>query len=500
MDNLEQIVKQLNNSDLMPTEVANIENMVNGNNQNALTVAACLGLSNAVSKLLQPIVRYYQTERFIPGAMERHAEVNGSGVSTIYRQPQRKIETESKSYYLDMFQKDNFGKSAFDYAFLNEDKSILAKMYLESNDSRIYTVSFNHSTGKLNGLAYFISELCKVKTKNLPSKDIETIVRELSKVKTLAKSLSPNVFTAFGMLLYRQSNEEYFDIFKNLVSEVSKDSLSLCYEKSISRTNNLAISIEMQELLLKYGASVKPENIEELKSKVFAPDEENKNRYAKYLFDDVYTINPRDFKTIVGKSKQVIEAYFKKDYQEVLKEYIASGKVDYDCLLIATKCKYDLEDSRINDLLNLGLNISSIPNKPGENIFNELSPSQIINIVNSDNVELTDEDVLTIAGKSYYKEKIPYEKMDKFYHKIINHQIQGDIEEYKKQIMDWSKSGIIRDFDWGQWGVDYTTNLESNISDQFHKRMEQEKQKIMELKRNLSENIAESIEQKGPKL
>ena len=499
MDNLEQIVKQLNNSELMPYEITNIENMVNENNQNALTVAARLGLSNAVSKLLQPIIRQYETEKFIPGEMVRQAEVNGSGISTIYHQPQRKIETKSQSYYLDMFQKDNFGKSAFDYAFLNEDKSILAKMYLESNDSRIYSVSFNHPIGKLNGLAYFISELCKVKTKNLPSKDIETIVRELSKVKVLAKSLSPNVFTAFGMLLYRESNEEYFDIFKNLVSEVSKEALSLCYEKSITRTNNLAMSIEMQELLLKYGASINSENIAELKNKVDAANEENRNRYAKYLFDDVYTINPRDFKTIVGKSKQVIEAYFKKDYQEVFKEYIANDKVDYDCVLIASKCKYDLEDSRINDLLNLGLNIP-FTNDLGESIFRELSPDQIVNIVNRDNVELTDKDVLTIAGKSYYKEKISGDKMDKFYTKIINHQIQGDIEEYKKQIMDWSKSGIIRDFDWGHWGVDYTTNLESNISNQFHKRMEQEKQKIMELKQNLSENIEESMEQKGPKL
>lgn len=510
MQDLEQIVMKINNSNLEPSEIVGIENMLNANNQNALTIATSLGLDKAVSKLLKPIIRYSNVERFIPGEMERQAEINGNGMNTTYQKPQKNIEVEPEYHYLDIFKKDNFGKTAFDYALMQEDKSILAKIYLSGCDSRLYSVKFNRKDGQVDGLRYFISELCRAKKFGQATKAFEDIVSELSKVKPLVSSLHPSSFTAFASILfsYNYYPSKYIDVFENLCSEVSPDALNLCYNQTILNANGenlVPIIFAVHQELLKYGANINQEQVDALRNKVTDYAEKNKANTVQKIFDDTYTINPSDFKTIVGKPKQVIEMYFKKDYKEVFKEYIEKGLVDYDSLVIASQCKYDLEkereiqDTRIGLLAELGANIS-ITNELGESIFEKLNERQVADIFKKDsNVMLSDIDILAIANKKYNSAKIPIEISKKIFDTIISHQVTGNIDEYKTKLMKGTR--ILYEFDINRDFFDYDVLLENSLNDQFRKKLEEEKKKLNELQKSSNIIVSEnSIEQNGPKL
>lgn len=219
------------------------------------------------------------------------------------------------------------------------------------------------------------------------------------------------------------------------------------------------------------------------------------NEKLKQCFDETYNINPYDFNTIVGKPKQVIELYFGKNYEDVLVDYIQQQKITYESLVIAAHCKYDHKDSRIGILKKLGANVNLVDDN-GKSIFWEFNTQQIYDIFQYGEMKLSDEEILAVSCHSFASKKYKYsfEKVDKIYKSVINHNVSGDIDFYKNKIL---KSNIFNDMEniYQFFGVSefYDEELEKNLNSQMKKRLELEKEKLLNFNNNQIDDLDNNL-------
>ena len=484
---LEQILKQLNETELMPSEIENIKELAE--QMNLLQIACRKGYNIAAKKLVSPIVKIDTVKSFKPGTMERHAEVGGSGLSTIKQKP-RHISTEVRRIIeFDIFEKDAFGKSPFEYALCCNDKSLLLEMYEHKDISSITKVNYNGKV--ISILDYFIQEL-SINNSN-QSLIIEIINTIIARQSYLTSQLTPEMCSSFIETYKSLEFDPNQEVFKRFIKSINKENLNFCLDEMIKSDVNGLFDARFHIEMLKAGAIVNWDSLQLLDEKFKTVSD---NNYKK-SYEKVYKIDEKDLHTIIDKSPQVIESYFEQDYLEVLKSYIAQVNIDFDIVSQAINCPYDTKDkSRIAEMFNLGLSVEQIQNLD-VSLFTYLNEAQIYEILKSGKIELSDKDVIAISKHTNYKDVgIRFDDLDKVvFQRIINYKVKGNVLEFVDEI---NKSPIIGFFQNPGGGYrDWDLDFEMNLNTQLKQYLELQKQQLLEQSNKINEAPTNEVSTNG---
>ena len=487
-------LKNLNDAEILPENIPDIEKIVDDQGRDALAIAASLGLTKAVEKLLLPIVRYEEKRSYTSGTMAAHAEVGGSGVSKIRSRPSSRITKVQNRFVFDCLKQPSIRTSrAFDYALSHfsktQDPSMLVNMYssdlhfdslkhknlfysrfkkysdYDPNHARPLNPQPEKISENSDPLSFFMniynSNYAPLWNKNEKHQSIESIFKlqkiigELAKDPIAVSKLSIESLNDFMRIQAKEggldeantfeNNKKIFtDILVGLSTEDKNEALKSALESYYPTFPKIDSFYHIE--LLNAGASINPSEIKSFENQIKNWYEKSDSSVAKTekLFEkyaEIYKVDPNKPETVLNKSKQVIELHFKKDYKEVLQDYISKGLVDYKTLESVADCKYlDGEpnkkipqETRIATLANLGADLS-LQSEKGESIFSKLNKNQILDIVKNEKIKLTDQAILEISKNIFLGQNREDDRLPKLYNRIVSHQASGDVANYVEKL------------------------------------------------------------------